>query len=88
MQHADAPLGQHAADQQTAMALGGVLFAAEDCEARGRRVADKPVQSGLESLAAGDPVVEDVALAVVELRAVGPAAQRVAEKVVSYRLHA
>lgn len=78
--HAEAPLPEHAADQPPPMAIGRVFFTAQES----RRVACGSVQEPLEALPKSgrlsQPIVEDVPFTIIELFAFRSASQEVAEK--------
>lgn len=80
VKHSHAPPAQHAADQPSPVAVGGVLFTARYRNAATPHTVAEPVDTPLELARGGHPVVQHVAFGVVELTAVGSAAEDVAEE--------
>lgn len=78
--HADTPVAQHTADQQTTVAVGRILFAAHQRHPIRLDAAEQSVDPLAKSDRLGHLAVEDVPLLVVELLAIGPAADQIAEK--------
>ena len=70
---------EHAADQQAAVAVGGILLAAEDRGAGAGQPFAQPLDSLQEAGRLGHGGVQDPALVVVEARVRGASAQLVAE---------
>ena len=78
--HVDIPLAQHTADQQATVAIGRILFTAHQCHAIGLDTGEQSVDPLAESGRLGHLAIEDMPLFVVELLALGPAADLEAEK--------
>lgn len=80
MHHANAALAQHPAHQQPPMALGGILFAAENRGPALRCNGQQAFYPLAETGRLGHFAVEDATLIVVEALVVDPSAQQVAEE--------
>ena len=74
------PLGEHATDQAAAMTVGGVFFPAHQRGAVGFDGALDLFDAALKRRRLSEPIVTHVALVVVELLVVGPAAEQISEK--------
>jgi len=80
VQQADAPLVEHAADQPSPMAVGRVFFSAQQGGAAVGDGLQKPLQTALEGGRAGQAVVADVPLGVVQIGPFRLAAQKIAQE--------
>jgi hypothetical protein len=78
--YANAPLRQNATDQQPAMTVGGVFFPTHQRRAVVFDGAEDPFDPPLKRRRLSEPIVAHVALVVVELFVVGPAAKEISEK--------
>jgi len=84
VKHVPAQLPQHPADQTPPVAVGGVLLAAHQRCPASLDALEEAFDAFLEPLRLGQPIVEHVPFAVVELVALRPPSQQVAEEQVLY----
>jgi hypothetical protein len=82
--HGVAALGEHAADEQAAMAVGGVFLAADQGHAEALHASLKPRNGCLKEGVVAEPAVKDAAFGVVVGRIRWASTQLSAEKEVTY----
>lgn len=80
MKHGDVPLLQNPADQPPAVAVRGVLLAADQGDAAGTHFVEKAVDTMLKSGRLGHAIVEHVSLPVVERFTFRPAPDHISEE--------
>jgi len=75
VEHGVAALGEHAADEQAAVTVGGIFLAAEQGHAEALHAGFKPLDRCQKTSVAAQPAVENAAFGVVISRIVRPSAQ-------------
>ena len=80
MEHADAPLAEHAADQPPPMTVGRVFFSAQKRRTTVPDGLQEPLQTAREGRRPSQTVVEDVSFVVVEILPFRFAPQKIAQE--------
>ena len=80
MEHAGAPLAEHAADQPPPMTVGRIFFSAQKRRTTVPDGLQEPLQAAREGRRPSQTVVEDVSLVVVEILPLRFAPQKIAEE--------